>query len=287
MRSIGPALPALTLLCFYRFGMGLYLEFAVQQTSPLGYPDDRARAMHLVMTAAAYLPLLLLVYTPFLPLQDALLRGERKGFFDSVRHVLERTLPFGLSMLAQLVILATPVTLLFFTAGLAMTAIPDAPEELIAWIMLLLMIPTLTWLAIAAIYLLLATPALVLDGRGPLQSIRFSARTTHHRFWGLLGRLFVAFVLIILATVFFSFPASILAIAARVSGADPPALKIARVLWTSVITAAAFPFSVAALMVLYRSVAPSGGGAGAAAPEADGTAGAGEPRRATTPYLFE
>src|SRR6202008_172846 len=107
-RSIIPALPALTLLCFYRFGMGLYLAFAANQESALGLPDQRAAAAHLILTVSAYLPLLVLVYTPFLPLQDALIRGGRKSFLDSIRHVLERMVPFSLSSLAQIVILAAP-----------------------------------------------------------------------------------------------------------------------------------------------------------------------------------
>ncbi|MEK7315235.1 MAG: hypothetical protein AAB011_03570, partial [Candidatus Eisenbacteria bacterium] len=38
-RSILPALPILVLLYFYRFGMGLYMIFSGDVTSPMGYPS--------------------------------------------------------------------------------------------------------------------------------------------------------------------------------------------------------------------------------------------------------
>jgi hypothetical protein len=74
-RSIRPALPALVFLGCYRFGMGLYFEVAVRQTTPFGDPDQRAQLLHLMMSLCAYLPLLVLIYLPFLPLQDAIRRG--------------------------------------------------------------------------------------------------------------------------------------------------------------------------------------------------------------------
>jgi hypothetical protein len=301
VRSIGPAISALILLCFYRFGMGLYMEFAVKQTSPLGFPDERARAAYWILTASAYLPLLALVYTPFLPLQDAILRGGRKSFLNSVRQVLECMVPFGISSIVQVVILATPVFLMLVLATAALSSVPEAPKEVIGGTVLLLLIPACVWVAIAALFLLFATPALVLDGLGPIRSIRFSVAEVARHLWGIIGRLIAGGAMIVVGVVLASFPASMLAMAAMVSGSDLPALKIARVLWTSVVTALAFPFSVALLMSLYRAVAPApvvggagdGGGSG-------GDGGGGEPRpipvnpppvaephKAETPYVFE
>jgi hypothetical protein len=305
-RSIGPAISALILLCFYRFGMGLYLEFAVQQTSPLGFPDERARAAYLILTASAYLPLLALVYTPFLPLQDAILRGGRKSFLNSVRQVLECMVPFGFSSIIQVVILATPVFLMFVLAALALSSVPEAPKEVIAGTVVLLIVPACIWVAIAGLFLVFATPALVLDGLGPARSIRFSVAEVARRFWGVIGRLIVGFAMVVFGVVLASFPASMLAMAAAVSGSDLPALKVARVLWTSVVTALAFPFSVAVLMTLYRAVAPApavggvtdagggdgGGGAGGEGgepprPLPENPPPVAEPHKAETPYVFE
>jgi len=306
VRSIVPALSALFLLCFYRFGMGLYLEFVVKQTSPLGFPDERAKAAYLILAASAYLPLLALVYTPFLPLQDAILRGGRKSFLNSVRQVLECMVPFGLSSIVQVVILATPVFLMFVLAGLALSSVPEAPKEVIGGTVLLLLIPACVWVAIAALFLLFATPALVLDGLGPIRSIRFSVAEVARHLWGVIGRLIAGFAMIAVAVVLASFPASMLAMAAKVSGSDLPALKVARVLWMSGVTALAFPFTVAVLMTLYRAVAPApavGGGAPGAGGEGGSDAGGGgggepqplpvspppvaEPHKAETPYVFE
>ena len=289
LRSLLPAISALLLLCFYRFGMGLYLEFAVQQTSPLGFPDQRAQAAHLILTAAAYLPLLVLIYTPFLPLQDAILRGGRKSFLDSMRHVLECMVPFGFSSVAQIVILAVPLFGMFAIAAAALSTVPGAPKEVIAGTIVLLLLPACAWVAIAGLFMLFATPALVLDGLGPIQSIRFSAREVARRFWGIFGRLIAGFTMIFAIVVFASFPASILAMTAAVSGFDSTPLKIARVLWTSIVTAVAFPFTVAVLMTIYRAVAPvvpAASDAPAAPPLADGPPVA-EPRTPETPYIFE
>ena len=288
VRSLKPAISALLLLCFYRFGMGLYSEFAVQQTSPLGHPDNRAQAAHIILTAAAYLPLLVLVYTPFLPLQDAILRGGRKSFFESVRHVLENMVPFTLSAILQLVILITPVFVMFFVAAAALSTVPEAPAEVLAGTLALLILPACAWLGLAGVFMLFATPALVLDGMGPLRSLAFSVREVARRFWGVLGRLIVGFGLVFAAVLLASFPASILKMTALASGFDPPALKIARVLWTSFVTAAAFPFSVAVLMVLYRGVAPIEAPPPVPpAPESPPPAGEGEPHKPETPYVFE
>jgi hypothetical protein len=300
VRSIVPALSAIVLLCFYRFGMGLYLEFAVKQTSPLGFPDERAQAAYWILTASAYLPLLALIYTPFLPLQDAILRGERKSFLDSVRHVLECMVPFTLSSILQVIILATPVFVMFVLAGLTLSSVPEAPKEVITGTVLLLLIPACIWVAIAALFMLFATPALVLDKLGPIRSIHFSVREVARRLWAVIGHLIAGFAMLIFGIILASFPAYMIAMTAAVAGSDLPALKIARVLWTSAVTALAFPFSVAVLMTLYRAVAPApvvggtgdGGGSGGDGgeeprPIPENPPPVAEPHQAETPYVFE
>jgi len=303
-RSLIPAISALLLLCFYRFGMGLYLEFAGDATSPLGLPDPRAQAAHLILEISAYLPLLVLVYTPFLPLQDAILRGGRKGFLNSMRQVLECMIPFTLSSIAQVVILTTPLVVMIALAAVTLSTVQDTPKEVLTGTMFLLVLPAFGWIAIAGLLMLFATPALVLDGLGPLRSIRFSVREVARHFWGIVGRLFVGFLMIFAGVILACFPASILGMAALVSGADPPPLKVARVFWTSIVTALAFPFTVAVLMILYRAVAPAaavGGGGGGSGGSGDGDGGDGgppgplpanpppveEPHQAETPYVFE
>ena len=287
-RSLVPALPAITLLCFYRFGMGLYLEFVANQTSPLGFPDKRAQAGHLILIAAAYLPLMVLVYTPFLPLQDAIRRGEKKSFLDSIRHVLERMVPFGLSCFAQLAILMTPVFALFFLAAAALSTMPEAPEEVIAGTVFLALIPAVVWVVLAGLFMLFATPALILDGLGPLRSLAFSVREVGRRFWSVIGRLIVGFGLIIVAAMLASVPVLVLAIIAAVAaGTHSPLVTLVKVLWTSVVTALAFPFSVAVLTTLYRAVAPAVGRPVADATTPEAPPSVDEPRQAETPFVFE
>lgn len=299
--SIRPALPALVFLCFYRFGMGLFFEFA-QQTSTLGYPDERVQLVQLMMSLCAYLPLLVLVYLPFLPLQDAIRRGERRGFLESTRLVLERFPAFLGSGITQLVILLGPL-FVFLAAAFAIgegvnAASGSIPREAAMSIVLLMLVPAICWTLFASAFLVFATPAVILDERGPLASVRESVRLVWRHFWGLQGRFIVWFLLVVLAIVVMSFPSIILTIAGAVAGADPPPLKIARVLWTSAVTAASFPFCVSAMMALYRSLVPgaaSARGAGAAAAGAGpaGTAPApdtpspDQPNPGASPQIFE
>ncbi|HEX7077948.1 MAG TPA: hypothetical protein VF363_05970 [Candidatus Eisenbacteria bacterium] len=290
--SIRPALPALVFLCFYRFGMGLFFEFA-QGTSPLGYPDERVQLVHLMMSLCAYLPLLVLVYLPFLPLQDAIRRGERRTFLESTRLVLERFPAFLGSGITQLVILLGPLFVFLaaaFAIGEGVNAASDTiPREVALSIILVVLAPAICWILFASAFLVFATPAVILDERGPLASVRGSVRLVWRNFWGLQGRFLVWFLLLVLAIVVMSFPTIILAIAGAVAGADPPPLKIARVLWTSAVTAASFPFCVSAMMALYRSLVP--GSTPGPAPGPPGAVGAAPtpepPDPGASPQIFE
>jgi hypothetical protein len=194
-RSIAPALPVLVLLYFYRFGMGLYLILSGGVTSPMGYPDEQLRAVTWIVAATAYLPLVVLIYTPFVPFQDAILRGERRSFSDAVKHVLELVWPYGVSSILQLLFISLPAVVILVAAGgasLAMTAIPVEARPLF---ILVAMIPAGMWIAFAMFLLAFATPLLVLDGRGPVQSIRESFALVRRHFGGLFWRFFVSLAL--------------------------------------------------------------------------------------------
>lgn len=265
VRSIRPALPAIVFLCFYRFGMGLYFEFAVRQTSPFGTTDQRAQIIHLMMALCAYLPLLVLIYLPFLPLQDALRREERAGFLDSVRRVLERFPALAGSGVIQTLVIGVPSTVLVMVGALFVAGAGTVSQEAAAAAVLLLLLPVLGWVALASFYFMFATPAVILDEAGPVGSIRASVSLVWRHFWGLVGRFFVWTVVAVLAYVVATFPATLLQIGAAVSGGEePPPAKVARVLWTSVATALLLPFWVSAMLALYRAVVPGAASEGAA-----------------------
>jgi len=114
---------------------------------------------------------------------------------------------------------------------------------------------------VVALLLMFATPALLLDGEGPLQSIGTSMRLVLGHLGGILGRVlaffFLSFVLLLLLTM----PTQILSQVSSISGGPTMAIKIATVIWTSALATALFPFGVASLIVLYRALVPRRGGA--------------------------
>ncbi len=85
-RSLKPALPALGFLYFYRLGMGAYM--AVTDYSFPGGKDALGAFGPQLAIIASFLPLLVLIYTPFLPLQDSLLRGHALSFLAAIRRTL-------------------------------------------------------------------------------------------------------------------------------------------------------------------------------------------------------
>jgi hypothetical protein len=254
--SIRPAMPALVLLACYRFGMGLYAIFTGPPTSPLGYPEEAMKWASLVIAAGAYLPLLVMVFTPFLPLQDALLRAERRSFFDGVKHVLERTAPLLLSGLAQMAIVMIPsIGLIAVAAGFA-SALPPGAAAMRPLLVVTALLPVGLWVCLALFFLLFATPALVLDDAGPLDAIRRSVRLVSRHFGGLFGRLVLAGFAMFITVIFLSLPSSMIAAVSAVSGRQYVGAQIASLFWTSMVSAAVFPFSVSSLLVLYRTLTP-------------------------------
>jgi hypothetical protein len=284
--SLRLSLPALGFLYFYRLGMDLYLALSSDSSSPLGITDERTLIITVAMQTVAYLPMLVLVYTPFLPMQDFILRGERQTFGAAVRLVLERLVPFVISLIAQVVLILGPPSLFFTGAVLLLGALPSKPEELIRVLVILSLIPSVLYVVVIALFLIFAIPSVVLDGRGPLASIRQSFAIVGRHFGGILGRLFVFFVLLVIAAIAASMPEAIMKAATAAASVDHPAFKIAGAIWKAAVSAFLFPFTVAALMVLYRSAVPAR--AGTAGSDATGDFPPdGEVRPAASPYRFE
>jgi hypothetical protein len=288
-QSIPVAIPALLFLWFYHFGTDLYLEIAGRATSPLGYPDTQARLYHALMKISAYLPLLVLVYTPFLPLQDSLLRGQPPSFLASIRQVLDRLVSFILSAILQTLIIFVPIAIVIGIVVLAVAPFPALPPEAGVLIALTVALPCLLWIFLSATFLVFAIPAVVLDGHGPMRSIALSFRMVASHFWSVNGRFFVFFLLLLVFVLIACIPAMLLNAGGALLAQAGIAFRIGAIFWTSLVTALTFPFWVAALMLQYRALAPSGDEAVAidAIPlpgtEPPKTGQGGQP----TPYIFE
>ena len=97
----------------------------------------------------------------------------------------------------------------------------------------------------------------VLEGEGPVQSLRTSAHLASRNLGGILGRLLAFAFLMTFAYVVATIPASILGAVERTAEVTSAPIKIASVIWTSAVDTLFFPFWIAALMVLYRSLRPA------------------------------
>jgi hypothetical protein len=285
-KSIPAALPALVFLWFYHFGTSLYLELAGGATSPLGFRDNQALIVQLFMKVSAYLPLLVCVYTPFLPLQDSLMRGQRITFVEAIRHVLERLVPFALSVLLQMAIAFIPVVLIVGLLLAVVTPFPDLPRGIVAMLALVTVGPILVWLFLSGMFLVFAVPAVVLDGYGPVRAITMSARLVAGHFWGIFWRFLVFFLALFVAVIVASIPAAIFAAMGAVVTREEFGFRVVTLLWTGLVTALTFPFWVGALIVLYRSLAPAGG-ASAIADESEMLAAKLAAGQHPTPFIFE
>ncbi|TMQ63161.1 MAG: hypothetical protein E6K79_10990 [Candidatus Eisenbacteria bacterium] len=280
--SLRRGLPALGFLYFYRLGMGLYLALSRDSSTPFGVYDERTLVLTAAMYIVAYLPMLVLITTPFLPLQDSILRGEPRSFGAAVRLVLERLVPLVISVITQAVLVVGPPALFFTGAALLLGALPSKPEELVRLLVLASLAPSFLYLIVILLFLLFTIPLVVLDGRGPFAGIRQSFGIVGRHFGGILGRLLVALLLLVIAGVAGSLPAGILDAVSAAASVDHPAFKIAGAIWEAAVSAFLFPFSVAALMVLYRAAVPAR--TGVADPDASGEP---EGRPAANPYRFE
>jgi membrane-anchored glycerophosphoryl diester phosphodiesterase (GDPDase) len=257
-RTFRPALPALALLYFYGVGTGVFL--AVNPDSDLSQAASVAAYLPTLASLVAFLPMLMLIYTPFLPLQDSLLRGTSITFGQAIRRVLEVAWHFLLSGAIQVLILLAPIVPI---AAIAWLIVPGGERLLptgahAAGAALLTVSLSLAWFIVAAAFTMFATPAVVLDGRGPIRSVGLSLQLVAGHFWGLLGR-FLGFILVVvLAGVLASTPISFLTAAMRAAGAqETTVLLILESIWSSAVSALLFPFGVAALVLLYRALNPA------------------------------
>ncbi|TMQ58447.1 MAG: hypothetical protein E6K76_08025 [Candidatus Eisenbacteria bacterium] len=265
-RSFRPALPALLLLYFYRLGIGVYVAL-----SDYAYPEGRdaiGAFLPQIAIIGTFVPLLLLIYTPFLPLQDGILRGRDVSFGAAIRQVLEVAWSFMISGVVQMLILFTPFVALCVVAGIMVSVSRADPDTARVVAMAFVLLAGLVWSLVGSLFLMFATPAVVLDGEGPVRSITTSIRLVRENLAGVLGRL-LAFVFV--ATIVYLFammPSAILTAAERSSGLASAPFKVAGVIWSSAIDTVFFPFWVAALMALYRALAPRAAETGSGAPVA-------------------
>ena len=292
-RTIRPAMPALALLYFYRLGMGIYMAFS-PYSGPSGFEAERA-IVPMVLSFAGLLPMLLLVYTPFLPLQDHLLRGESIGFLRAVRDVLEVAWNYMISGIAQSLIAFTPllvvvvITAAVMPDGEGLTA-GGAQAALAGGFFLLTTPIAFLWALLASYFLVFATPGIVLNGEGPIHSVKSSWGLVRRNFGPLLGRLLLFAVLAIAVYVFALIPSAFLTAMERASDSSATAFKIAGAIWSSAIDALLIPFWVASIMVLYRTLVPRAATAASGAPAGVGQAPAATDdgiHTAANPLLFE
>lgn len=231
-RSLRPALPALVFLFLYRLGMGAYGALT-NYSHALG---EGAPGVKAVLNATPIV-LLALVYIPFLPLQESILRGRPIHFLGAIRSVLRVSVNLVLSGIAQVCILLGPITPITIV-GARLLSDPLGP---VMW-------AGFAWLAVAAFFMIFTIPAVVLDGEGPLRSLWTSVRLVSRNFGSVLGMLLV---LGFIALVGFGAASPLSAL-----GATAAPIKVAFVAWTSAIEALLLPFLAAAVVVLYRSLRP-------------------------------
>jgi hypothetical protein len=232
-RSLRPALPALALLFFYRLGTGAYGALTNYSVALKGHFLGGK-----VVASATPILLLALIYIPFLPLQESILRGRPIDFLGAIRRVLRVPLNLILSGIAQVLLLLGPILPI---AYLGARLLPD-PFGPLLW-------AGMAWLAVAAFFMVFATPAVVLDGEGPLHSLRTSFHLVSRNLGSALGRFLLlallAFVGLEVATPF-----------STLGGNATAPIKLAVLTWTTAVETLLYPFWVAAIMVLYRSLRP-------------------------------
>jgi hypothetical protein len=231
-RSLLPALPALALLFLCRLGVGAYgaltnYSYALGK-GPLG--------VKAVVSVTPFL-FLVLIYIPFLPLQESILRGRPIHFLEAIRHVLRVSVNLMLSGIAQVIVLLGPITPI---AVIGARLLPDPLGPLL--------LAAMAWMAVAAFFMIFAVPAVVLDGEGPLHSLRTSFHLVSRNLGSALGRLLVLAFLASLGFVI-AWPLSTL-------GPTTVPIKLAVVTWNTAAETLLYPFWIAAVTVLYRSLRP-------------------------------
>jgi len=259
-RSLRPALPALAFLYFYRLGMGIYVTLSDSSYTE-GGADAVGALLPQIAKIGSFLPLLVLIYTPFLPLQDDLLRGRATSFLASIRRVLEMSWEFMLSGIVQGIILVLPFALLAIAGGIILRIVAAGADTMTQRMMVLwlVLLGGVVWFLVAGAFLMFATPAVVLDREGPVQSVRTSVSLVGRHLGGIFGRLLVFGFLTTMVYFVALTPSAIIGAVERTSGSPSQALEIAGLVWSSAVDSLLFPYWVAALMVLYRALVPPAG----------------------------
>jgi hypothetical protein len=245
-RSFRPALPSLAFLFLCRLGMDAY-GVLTNYSYALGKGATDVKAA----ISAAPLLFFFLIYIPFLPLQESLLRGHPIHFPVAIRRVLRVSVSSMLLGIAQVLILLGPISPIFFPR------LVPGPWWTYAWTFLApLLYAFIAWMLVASFFMIFAMPAVVLDGEGPLHSLRTSCRLVWRNLGSALGRLLTLAVLAAVAYMVATIPSSILGAAGRTPGVAAAPIKLAALTWTNAADTLFFPFWVAAVMVLYRSLRP-------------------------------
>jgi hypothetical protein len=269
-KSIRPALPALTFLYFYRVGLEAYLAVSDRTSALEGGTVDFLPGLAM---AATFLPLVLLVYTPMLPLQDGILQDRPITFLAAVRRTLECAWNLTLSGIVQVLMLVVPFFVICIGAAIVLplgtgsrlgtlgSAIGLTGEIDSAKLLVVALAAIVGFIAMIVVLLLLifALQALVLDGEGPIRSIRTSIRLVLSHLGYVTGRILAFGLLSLLALIVLTLPTSILEQVADVSGASILPFKIATIVWSSLAAVLFFPFWSASVTVLYRSLVPATG----------------------------
>src|SRR5262249_35425561 len=198
----------------YHLLMNLFLALSSNASHSIAYGhgyDQEAMLASIRIRAAFYLPVLVLIYTSFLPLQDAILKRAPRSFSACAQIVLQRFFPFLLSAIAQAVFILGPPALLFGGMMILIRMFPASarPESILQALAVVTLIPCLLYICIIALFIMFATPALILEHRGPLASIRASFRLVSRHFGGILGRLLAFFFLLVIVGIFLSIPEGI------------------------------------------------------------------------------
>ena len=245
-RSFRPALPTLAFLFLCRLGMDAY-----GVVTNYSYAMGKGALGVKAAINATPLLFLFLIYIPFLPLQESLLRGHPIHFLVAIRRVLRVSVNSMLSGIAQVLILLGPLSPIFFPR------LVPGPWWTYAWTFLApLFWAFFAWMLVASFFMIFAMPAVVLDGEGPLHSLRTSCRLVWRNLGSALGRLLTLAFLAAVAYKVATIPSSILGAAGRTSGVSAAPIKLAAVIWTSAADTLFFPFWVAGVVVLYRSLRP-------------------------------
>jgi len=264
-RTLQPASGILVSAALVNFvWTGLAVEFFRGGTfSPAGDSILQLTSMFLTVVALAVLSVGFLL---LLPLQDSLERGRMTSERAAARVVLRRTDALAISGLVQGAIVFGPPTVLFVSLALqemsAVTAEGGTldPATLVAIQSAVLrgsLGATCLWLAVTNLLFLFAAPFLLLEGRGPLRSIRLSVGLVLRRGLPEWGRFFAIALLWGLLYAVVVLPGSGIQ---RMVASLPRTSFLRTTLpaaWSAASSVGALAYGAAGLVVLFRRLLPA------------------------------